>query len=191
MKNLKKQLIRLGNTNPELRNHISSVLDKISASSRDIKDLWNQENNQGMGFNPRGGDDINDLRGAGTLISRAKNPDDIAVYDYGDTYLLVGDANGPLAVQVGKDEVDFDVTASDRRNLARYEKGKPADPTENMSEEDAEKWREMNDKYEDKFKKERESSIKDQLIRLGSDNPELRDHLRPVLSYLVSKKKGF
>lgn len=37
---------------------------------------------------------------------------------------------------------------------SRFEKGVPADPTENMSEEDAEKWEEMKDEYGDKFKKD-------------------------------------
>lgn len=37
----------------------------------------------------------------------------------------------------------------------RYEEGKPADPTENMSPEDAKKWHEMNDEHGDKFKNAR------------------------------------
>jgi len=36
--------------------------------------------------------------------------------------------------------------------IARFEEGKPADPTENMSPEDAKKWREMKDEHKDKFK---------------------------------------
>ena len=36
--------------------------------------------------------------------------------------------------------------------MARFEKGKPADPTENMSEEDKKKWEEMKEKHGDKFK---------------------------------------
>jgi len=36
--------------------------------------------------------------------------------------------------------------------MSRFPEGKPADPTLNMSPEDAEKWEEMNDKYRDKFK---------------------------------------
>lgn len=36
--------------------------------------------------------------------------------------------------------------------LSRFEKGVPADPTENMSEEDAETWKEMNEKYQDVVK---------------------------------------
>lgn len=36
--------------------------------------------------------------------------------------------------------------------IARFEEGVPADPTVNMSPEDAATWEEMNDKYEDQFK---------------------------------------
>jgi uncharacterized protein YjbI with pentapeptide repeats len=39
------------------------------------------------------------------------------------------------------------------RRLSRFEEGVPADPTENMSPEDAAEWEEMNEKYGDKFKK--------------------------------------
>lgn len=42
------------------------------------------------------------------------------------------------------------VVASDRG--ARYEKGVPADPTENMSEEDAAVWEEQNELHRDEFK---------------------------------------
>ena len=35
---------------------------------------------------------------------------------------------------------------------ARYEEGKPADPTKEMSPEDAKKWKDNTDKYDDKFK---------------------------------------
>jgi hypothetical protein len=40
-----------------------------------------------------------------------------------------------------------------RREQARFEEGKPADPTENMSEEDAKEWEDMNEEHGDKFKK--------------------------------------
>jgi len=43
-------------------------------------------------------------------------------------------------------------TASEDELEARFEEGKPADPTENMSEEDAKKWRLENLKNKDKFK---------------------------------------
>jgi len=37
---------------------------------------------------------------------------------------------------------------------SRFEEGKPADPTENMNEEDAATWKDMNEEHGDKFKKE-------------------------------------
>ena len=49
------------------------------------------------------------------------------------------------------DMLDSLVLASDEKE-SRFEEGKPADPTKNMSEEDAEKWKDNTDKYEDKFK---------------------------------------
>lgn len=42
----------------------------------------------------------------------------------------------------------------------RFEEGKPADPTKNMSPEEARKWREYNEMYEDKFKEEKGEVIK-------------------------------
>jgi hypothetical protein len=42
--------------------------------------------------------------------------------------------------------------ASDDDKLSRFEEGKPADPTENMSPEDAKKWKEEHDKNKDNFK---------------------------------------
>jgi hypothetical protein len=39
-----------------------------------------------------------------------------------------------------------------RREQARFEEGKPADPTENMSPEDAEEWEKQNDEHKDQFK---------------------------------------
>jgi hypothetical protein len=45
------------------------------------------------------------------------------------------------------------ITASEDELIARYEEGKPADPTENMSPEDAKEWESNTDKYTDKFTK--------------------------------------
>lgn len=46
------------------------------------------------------------------------------------------------------------MAASEDDRRSRFEKGKPADPTENMSEGDAAKWKQKNDEHGDKFKKE-------------------------------------
>lgn len=69
---------------------------------------------------------------------------------------------------------------------ARFEKGKPADPTKNMSPEDAEKWEEMKEEHGDKFKNS--SRLRQQLVRLGDESPELREDLRPVLDALSGRK---
>lgn len=39
-----------------------------------------------------------------------------------------------------------------RKEQARFEEGKPADPTENMSEEDAKEWEKQNEEHKDQFK---------------------------------------
>lgn len=44
-------------------------------------------------------------------------------------------------------------SASDEDKQSRFEEGKPADPTKNMSPEDAEKWKAENEKHKDDFKK--------------------------------------
>jgi hypothetical protein len=49
------------------------------------------------------------------------------------------------------DVMDSMVLASDEKE-SRFEEGKPADPTKDMSEEDAKAWKANTDKYEDKFK---------------------------------------
>jgi hypothetical protein len=44
--------------------------------------------------------------------------------------------------------------------LSRYEEGKSADPTENMSDADAKEWKENTEEYEDKFRKAAKVEIK-------------------------------
>lgn len=62
---------------------------------------------------------------------------------------------------------------------SRFEEGKPADPTENMSPEDAKQWREMHDKYQDTIK-DKQAAGSWNLGRLDA----LRDALTEVVSYL-------
>lgn len=71
----------------------------------------------------------------------------------------------------------------DREPMARFEKGKPADPTENMSPEDAEEWRDNTEKYKDKFKKDSFLLVQD-LVKLSSQNPELKDHVKRIIASL-------
>lgn len=51
-------------------------------------------------------------------------------------------------------------TTSEEDKESRFEEGVPADPTKNMSPEEARKWREYNEMYEDKFKEEKGEVIK-------------------------------
>ena len=44
------------------------------------------------------------------------------------------------------------IESTAERVLSRFEEGKPADPTEAMSPEDAKKWREQTDEHKDEFK---------------------------------------
>jgi hypothetical protein len=44
--------------------------------------------------------------------------------------------------------------AAEDPKQSRYEEGKPADPTENMSESDAKKWKDQTEAHKDEFKKE-------------------------------------
>lgn len=56
------------------------------------------------------------------------------------------------------------VSEDDTEIMAKFEKGKPADPTENMSPEDKKKWEAMKDKHGDKFKQAT-------LTRSAKENP--------------------
>jgi hypothetical protein len=55
--------------------------------------------------------------------------------------------------------------------IARFEKGVPADPTENMSPEDAEIWKEMTEKYGDLLKKANRQKLAGRIV---SREPYLR-----------------
>jgi hypothetical protein len=48
---------------------------------------------------------------------------------------------------------NVDPRLAESAKQSRFEEGKPADPTKEMSPEDAKKWEESNDEHEDKFKK--------------------------------------
>jgi hypothetical protein len=45
-----------------------------------------------------------------------------------------------------------EIADAEGRKLAKFEEGTPADPTENMSPEDAAEWHQMNDEHKDNFK---------------------------------------
>lgn len=66
--------------------------------------------------------------------------------------------------------------------IGRYEKGKPADPTEKMSPDDAALWEENTERYKDKFKAAKTKAIRSGLIRLAHEHPEFRKDILPILT---------
>lgn len=58
-------------------------------------------------------------------------------------------------------------TASDDDKKSRFEEGKSADPTKNMSPEDAKKWKAENDKNKDKFKKDADWKVDAADVNVG------------------------
>ncbi len=53
-----------------------------------------------------------------------------------------------------KTEAEWGRMAGDEEKESKFEEGKPADPTKDMSPEDAKKWKAMNEEHGDKFKKD-------------------------------------
>jgi len=67
---------------------------------------------------------------------------------------------------------DSNTLMTELERIARFEEGVPADPTQNMSPEDAKKWKEMNDLHGDKFKTAADKEHRYQFTVLGKgDEP--------------------
>ena len=71
----------------------------------DYNKLYNELNNAGEGY-AVDGDDINAIEGIGDLVQRSYSTSDVAVYDAGSKYVVVGDANGLWAADVSKDGLE-------------------------------------------------------------------------------------
>jgi hypothetical protein len=82
-------------------------------------------------------------------------------------------------------------TTADEELVGRFEEGKPADPTKNMSPEDAKKWREEHQKNKDKFKKKAESVVGRYLesARRPRSTPE-RHQLKILIDTVKNPLKG-
>ena len=63
--------------------------------------------------------------------------------------------------------------------MGKYEEGKPADPTENMSEADKKEWELNTLRHKDQFKGA--AAVRSQLIRLAHARPDLRASILDVL----------
>lgn len=79
--------------------------------------------------------------------------------------------------------------------LARFEEGKPADPTQHMSPEDAQAWQDHNEKYRDKFKEassEEQWEMANEILKQGERHPAFKvitDSWKDVLKALADAKK--
>jgi len=84
-------------------------------------------------------------------------------------------------------------SASDDDKLSRFEEGKPADPTENMSTEDAKEWKENTEKYKDKLKaaswKIDKVATKAKLFR-GMSSSEMATALNIIATEMYAARQG-
>lgn len=76
--------------------------------------------------------------------------------------------------------------------MGKYEEGKPADPTENMSEEDKKEWELNTLKHKDKFKSaaQDDAQLRSRLIKLAHAHPEFRGDLLPLIRQAGTSKVG-
>jgi hypothetical protein len=83
---------------------------------------------------------------------------DLVLYYPRDKTFLTGDKAQAAWRRFETEVADEDVynatmrSANDEAKRSRFEEGKPADPTENMSEEDAKRWKQQTDEHKDEFK---------------------------------------
>lgn len=90
--------------------------------TKELNKLWNAGNDAGDGYGVGDdSDDINKIKGIGKLVSKSNRNDEVAVYEKGNKYIVVGDANGPWAVDVLKSKV-----ASVRASLIKIGGANPA-----------------------------------------------------------------
>jgi hypothetical protein len=68
---------------------------------------------------------------------------------------------------LGRDVKKLPKTAAESDKDSKFEEGKPADPTKDMSPEDAKKWKQNTEEYGDKFKKEAVEGDKDSKFEEG------------------------
>jgi hypothetical protein len=86
------------------------------------------------------------LQGLGTIQNMTAALAGLAP-EHADNLSAIGSKAMRLLPVIKSEAVKEDVL-----HKARFEKGKPADPTKHMSEEDADKWKAMNDEHKDNFK---------------------------------------
>jgi hypothetical protein len=77
-----------------------------------------------------------------------------------------------LAGAEAKAALPGDIVPGETDTVGKFEEGKPADPTKDMSPEDAKKWKEMNEKHKDNFKGASEAPPLRQRLTWASEEAE-------------------
>lgn len=152
--------------------------DHISSALRRIAD---QVDNAGV--SPREAS----LRLCRVLLALSQTPEQstfalnaIAPKTAEDARNLVAGANPTLtSADIDTILVKWAGQQKDEGKDSRFQEGKPADPTENMSPEDAKRWKEEHEKNKDQFKTARASDdkIKRALTSIEQNIKDIRHHL--------------
>jgi hypothetical protein len=111
------------------------------------------------------GDEDEPMEKSAALDSLAEGLDDACWEGYEAYGFKPGEGGGkvPNCVPVKSASLD---SVADEWKAARFEKGVPADPTENMSEEDAAEWKAMTEEHKDQFKSAADKNTKKQVSDL-------------------------
>jgi len=101
----------------------------------------------------RGNERLACLQGLGTIQNMTSALAGIAP-EHVDNLSAIGQKAMRLLPVIKAEAVKGDalVATVSEDKQSRFERGKPADPTKHMSEEDADKWKAMNDEHKDNFK---------------------------------------
>jgi len=113
---------------------VDSILDNLLKAARFTKGYGDQANYERMFFN------LIKVLGYVQALGENFQIPGLGILDRVEK-ILVPYAGGSRPMIAAEDE-----------KRSRYEEGKPADPTENMSEEDAKEWKQNTEEYGDKFK---------------------------------------
>lgn len=99
---------------------------------------------------------------------------------------------GLLRAQFVAEDLVARVSKATGFRIAKFEEGKPADPTENMSDEDAAEWERQNDAHKDEFKgagTEEDQSVVEHFLHKSAAGPQGAAQVA-IMGYLDSHEPG-
>lgn len=117
-----------------LSQNIAKVLDVLKRDGQKLLDAWKREKSPNLqvasGLTPE------KLQKFVKSVSEARSD----MFGWGGVSFIQKDASGAC------------MASEDEEKSSRFEEGKPADPTKNMSPEEAKKWKAQKEKHKDEFK---------------------------------------